>query len=91
MAMEINKIMIELRELGYRVVPEYDSYRRNFEIIIEPWCWRSNRRKPGKIKKTGFIFNIYEINKKGESPYRQKLKEVQITLINHLKKKYETA
>lgn len=87
--MEANEIILALSKIGYRVVPDYDPYKRTYEIIIEPWCWRTNQKKPGRIKKTGFIFNQYEINKKGESLYRQKLNEVQIKLINHFEQKQQ--
>lgn len=73
-------------KIGYRVVPEALTHQR-YEIIVEPWDFETNRKKPGKKKRTGYVFTQYEVNKPGDSPYQKKLREIQLKLINHINQK----
>lgn len=84
------EIMKNLMKLGYRVVPELQPYQK-YEIIVEPWDFRFNKRRQGRVKRTGFLFSSSEVNRKGDSPYQRKLKEVQIKLIEHLTNKQKSA
>lgn len=82
------EIITELRKSSYRVVPEFDRNFQRFEIIIEPWDYKQNRRVLRKqIKRTGIFFrkNDVVMNALKETQYAVKLREVQLKLINHLK------
>lgn len=81
--METMEIITKLSNLGYRVVPDWISYNRCYEIIVEPWDYVLNKKRPGRVKRTGFYFSPSEINRPGESDYIKKLTEVQLKLINH--------
>lgn len=86
-----NQIMT-LEKLGYRVVAEYVPNVRKWEVVIEHWDNKRQCKKPGKTKRTGFLFTEIEINKRSPiNVFYDKLEEVRIKLIAHLtnKLKYE--
>ena len=84
--MELMEIFEKLKKIGFRVIPESNPSHRKYEIIIEPWDYRLNKKQPGKRKKTGYMFSTLEVNKK-DSPYWKKLTEIQLKLINHFETK----
>lgn len=78
-----------MKDIGYRVIPEYVHDRRMFEIIIQSWDWDLNARRSGSTKRTGFFFLRREcvLHSKKATPFSEKLKEVQMKLIEHFLKK----
>lgn len=84
------EIHLELRKIGYRVVPDFIYHSQRFELIIEPWDYRANRRVSSKrVKRTGIFFLKNECTQSSikETFYMKKLQEVQLKLINHFKSK----
>ena len=84
--MEINEMAKIIIQKGYRVVTDRVGFSQKWEIIIEPWDHKLGKKRPGKIKRTGFFFNhnerTFSINGK-ETEFAKKMKEVQLKLVNH--------
>lgn len=81
----------EMQDTGYRVVPEWRTDLKKFELVIVPWDYETNTRDAGRKKRTGFLFAESECKTSRSKPsaFFQKWAEVEIILINHLKKKHE--
>ena len=80
-----NQILQKLIKAGIRVVPELLPGSRTYEIIVEPWDFKTNKKAPGRTKRTGVFFQQKDLNKKINNIYYPKLQEIQLKEI----RKYE--
>ena len=81
-----NDILKELIKAGIRVVPELLPGSKTYEIIVEPWDFQTNKKAPGRTKRTGVFFQQKDLNKKVNNVYYPKLQEIELKEI----KKYES-
>lgn len=83
------ELAMQMKEIGYRVVPDLCRITGKYEIIVEPWNWDLNERREGRMKRTGFFFTRAECHliSGKETPFSIKLREIQQQLIDHITKR----
>lgn len=83
--MDASEIMLRMKNLGYRVVPELVPHKRKFEIVVEPWNWDLNKKRSGRTKRTGRFFGLRDCcaSSNKESEFSEAMREVQLKLIAH--------
>lgn len=82
------ELILQMKDIGYRVVPDLIPYQGKFEIIVEPWHWDLQERRSGRTRRTGIFFNKADCYLSGakETPFAKRLREVQEHLIQHILK-----
>lgn len=80
-----NLIHTALRKIGVRVVPLIREGTKTYELVIEPWCYKTNTKAKGVRRRTGVVLTQKELNTKRDNRYLVELKKIQ----NKINRKYE--
>jgi len=60
---DINELTRELHKNNFRCYLDYVRKDRKYEIVFEPWNSYECKKLPGRIRRTGYFFTQYEVNK----------------------------